>query len=97
VQNPDHDLLPGVSVNAVIVSASMQGVPAMPKQALRTVGGVDGVYKLSGDTLAWTRVKTGIFDINNVQILAGLAVGDRVVLPSDADLKNGTRVKAISD
>jgi hypothetical protein len=40
-------------------------------------------------------VKTGIFDINNVQILSGLAVGDRVALPSDANLKNGTRVKPV--
>lgn len=97
VDNPNHDLLPGVSVNVIIISASVHDVPAMPKQALRTVGGVDGVYKLSGNTVVWTPVKTGIFDINNVQILSGLRVGDRVALPSDADLKNGTRVKAIID
>ncbi|HWF48905.1 MAG TPA: efflux RND transporter periplasmic adaptor subunit [Bryobacteraceae bacterium] len=95
VENPNHDLLPGVSVNVVIISASVHDVPAMPKQALQTVGGVDGVYKLSGDRVLWTPVKTGIFDINNVQILSGLAVGDRVALPSDANLKNGTRVKPV--
>jgi HlyD family secretion protein len=97
VENPNHDLLPGISVNAIIVSASVHDVPAMPKQALRTVTGVDGVYKLSGATVNWTPVKTGIFDINNVQILSGLEVGDRVALPSDADLKNGTRVKPVLD
>ncbi|HEX4230301.1 MAG TPA: efflux RND transporter periplasmic adaptor subunit [Bryobacteraceae bacterium] len=95
VENPNHDLLPGVSVNVVIISASIHNVPAMPKQALQTVGGVDGVYKLSGDRVVWTAVKTGIFDINNVQILSGLAVGDRVALPSDANLTNGTRVKPV--
>ncbi|MGC2657034.1 MAG: efflux RND transporter periplasmic adaptor subunit [Bryobacteraceae bacterium] len=97
VDNPNRDLLPGVSVNVVIVSAAVHDVPAMPKQALRKVSGVDGVYRLSGDKVIWTPVKAGIFDINNVQILSGLAVGDRVALPSDADLKNGTRVKAIAE
>jgi RND family efflux transporter MFP subunit len=97
VENPNHDLLPGVSVNVVIVSASVHDVPAMPKQALRTVGGVDGIYKLSGDRVVWTPVKTGIFDINNVQILSGLAVGDRVALPSDANLASGTRVKPVRE
>jgi multidrug efflux pump subunit AcrA (membrane-fusion protein) len=69
----------------------------MPKQAVRTVGGVDGVYKLSRDTVVWVPVKTGVFDINNVQILSGPKVGDRVALPSDADLKNGVRVKPVLD
>ena len=97
VDNPNRDLLPGVSVNVIIVSASVHDVPAMPKQALRKISGVDGVYKLSGDKVMWTPVKAGIFDINNVQILSGLTAGDRVALPSDADLKNGTRVKAIAE
>jgi HlyD family secretion protein len=97
VENPNHDLLPGVSVNALIVSASVHDTLAMPKQAVRTVGGVDGVYKLSRDTVVWVPVKTGVFDINNVQILSGPKVGDRVALPSDADLKNGVRVKPVLD
>jgi HlyD family secretion protein len=97
VDNPNHDLLPGVTVNATVISASAQDVPAMPKQALRRTGGVDGVYKLSGDSVIWTPVKTGIFDINNVQILSGLQLGDRVALPSDAELKDGARVKPVLD
>ncbi|MGH9583050.1 MAG: efflux RND transporter periplasmic adaptor subunit, partial [Bryobacteraceae bacterium] len=67
--------------------------------ALRTLGGKDGVYRLVGDHLAWTPVKTGTSDINDVQILSGLKAGDRVadrvVAPSDAEMKSGLRVRPV--
>lgn len=99
VENPNHDLLPGVSVNAIIVSHVAKDALAVPKSALRTLGGADGVYKLVGDHLQWTPVKTGMSDINDVQILSGLKPGDRVadrvVSPSDAEMKSGMRVRPV--
>lgn len=99
VQNPRHDLLPGVSINAVIISQVAKNALAVPKAALRTLGGQEGVYKLQGDHLAWTPVKTGVSDINDVQILSGLKAGDRVadrvVSPSDAEMKNGMTVQPV--
>lgn len=95
VDNPDHDLLPGVTVNATIVSAVVKDAVSIPKQALNRVGGNEGVYKLKGDTVVWTPVKTGVSDVNNVQILSGLNLGDRVALPSDTELKSGMQVTAL--
>lgn len=99
VDNPNHDLLPGVTVNATIVSQVVKDAVSIPKAALRTIGSANGVYKLTGRTIAWTPVKTGISDINNVQIVSGLQVGDRVadrvVDPSDAELENGMSVRPV--
>lgn len=99
VANPAHDLLPGVSINANIVSKVVKDALVIPKAALRRLGASDGVYKLTGDAIHWTAVQTGISDVNNVQIFSGLALGDavvdRVVDPSDAEIKDGLRVKAI--
>jgi RND family efflux transporter MFP subunit len=99
VQNPNHDLLPGVSVNATIVSEVADNALTIPKAALRTRNGGDGVYKLVGDHITWIPVKTGVSDINNVQILSGLKekdrVADRVVSPSDAEMKSGMRVRPV--
>lgn len=99
VENPNHDLLPGVSVNAVIVSQIAKNALVVPKGALRTLGGMEGVYKLVGDHLVWTPVETGVSDINDVQILSGLKEGDRVadrvVSPSDAEMKSGMRVRPV--
>ncbi|MGA8028851.1 MAG: efflux RND transporter periplasmic adaptor subunit [Bryobacteraceae bacterium] len=101
VNNPNHDLLPGVTVNATIISNVVKNALGIPKAALRTVRGGAGVYKLEGKTIVWTPVKTGISDINDVQIVSGLTAGDhvadRVVEPIDAEIKNGMRVRALTD
>jgi HlyD family secretion protein len=101
IDNPNHDLLPGVTVNATIVSQVVKDALSIPKAALRTISGGNGVYRLQGRAIVWTPVKTGISDVNNVQILSGLQQGakvaDRVVQPSDAELHNGMRVKAVAD
>lgn len=101
VANPNHDLLPGVTVNATIISKVEKNGLSIPKAALRTLRGSNGVYKLVNKSLVWTPVQTGISDINNVQILSGLTQGDkvadRVVDPSDAEIKNGMRVRASFD
>ncbi len=98
VDNPNHDLLPGVTVNVTITSQLVKDALSIPKAALRTLRAVDGVYKLQGNTLVWTPVKTGASDVNNVQILSGLQEGDRVadrvVEPSDAEISDGMRVRA---
>ncbi len=99
VSNPNHDLLPGVTVNATIISKVEDNSASIPKAALRTTRGTNGVFKLQGDSIVWTPVKTGISDINDVQILSGLQLGDRVadrvISPSDAEIRNGMRVRAV--
>jgi len=101
VQNPMHDLLPGVTVNATVVSKVVNDTLGIPKAALRTMRGANGVYKLKGGSIVWTAVQTGISDVNNVQIRSGLRLGDRVadrvIAPSDAEIKNGMRVRAVTD
>ncbi|MBV9265098.1 MAG: efflux RND transporter periplasmic adaptor subunit [Acidobacteriaceae bacterium] len=101
VENPNHDLLPGVSVNATVVSKIAKDALGIPKAGLRTLNGSDGVYKLSGNKIVWTPVKTGISDVNSVEIFAGLGdgdkVADRVVEPSDAEIRDGMRVRPVFD
>jgi HlyD family secretion protein len=101
VSNPHHDLLPGVTVNATVISKVVKDALSIPKAALRSIRGTNGVYQLKGSFLAWTPIQTGISDVNNVQVLAGLQKGsqvaDRVVEPSDAEIKDGLRVKAVVD
>lgn len=101
VDNPSHDLLPGVSVNVTIVSKVVNDGVSIPRAALRSRSGVPGVYKLTGETIAWVPVTAGISDVNNVQILSGVEAGDkvadRVVDPSDAEMRPGIRVNVQSD
>ena len=99
VDNPNHDLLPGVSVNATIISHVVKDAVAIPKSALRRLDTQNGVFKLANNVITWIPVQTGASDVNNVQILSGLASGDlvadRILSPSDAELKTGMRVKPV--
>ena len=99
IDNPGHDLLPGVSVDVTIISQVVKNALIIPKVALHRLGSTDGVYKLKGRIIVWTPVRTGISDINNVQILSGLQPGDRVadhaVNPPDAEIKDGMHVKPV--
>jgi multidrug efflux pump subunit AcrA (membrane-fusion protein) len=99
VTNPNHELLPGVTVNATIISQVVKDALSIPKAALHMIGGRQGVYKLTGRRITWTQVQTGVSDINNVQIVSGLRAGDyvadRVVEPSDAEIRNGMTVKPL--
>lgn len=101
VDNPDHDLLPGVSVNVSIISKVVNDAVSIPRAALRTLNGATGVYKLADKTIVWVPVVAGISDVNNVQVVAGVAngdkVADRVVEPADAEIRAGMRVKALTD
>ena len=101
VDNPNRDLLPGVSVNVNIVSKIVNDAVSIPRAALRTRNGATGVYKLTDKTIAWVPATAGISDVNNVQIVSGVEAGDkvadRVVDPSDAEMRPGMRVKVGSD
>jgi HlyD family secretion protein len=100
VDNPNRELLPGVSVNALIISKVVKDAVSIPRSALRTLHGATGVFKLQDKSIVWTPIQTGISDVNSVQVV-GVALGDkvadRVVDPSDAEMRTGMRVKALTD
>jgi HlyD family secretion protein len=99
IDNANHQLLPGVSVDAHIISQTVKDALIIPKAALRRVENADGVYKLEGRAIQWTTVKPGVSDVNNVQVLSGLnegdQVADRVIDPPDAEIRNGMPVRPV--
>ncbi len=101
VDNPNHDLLPGVSVNVLITSKVVNDALSIPRSALHTLNGGTGVYELTDQTIKWVPVVAGISDVNSVQVTSGLEAGDkvadRVVDPADAEIHAGMRVKALLD
>lgn len=93
IDNPKRELLPGVNVNAEILSKVVKDAISIPKQGLHYESRGKGVYKLtSDDQVQWQPVSVGVSDINNVEILSGLKVDDRIVLPSDVEVKENQHV-----
>jgi HlyD family secretion protein len=94
IENPDHDLLPGTNITAEITSKVAPHVLAIPKAAVRRMGGHTGVFVLNGDRIEWKNVELGISNPSNTEV-NGLKDGDSVALPTERKLKNGMEVTAV--
>jgi len=82
VSGAAQDLLPGMTANLTIVTAREQNVTVVPTTAIQTTS--FGSYVVALDThnqIVRMPVQTGISDLNNTEILAGLAAGQRIVVP----------------
>jgi HlyD family secretion protein len=89
IDNPGRVLLPGTNVDAHIRTATVDKALTIPKECLRRDANGVGVFALSGDRLEWRAVETGVSSVTRVQILAGLAEGGEVALPTELTLHNG--------
>ncbi len=95
IENPGRELVPGSNVNVDIRSESVDNALTIPKEALRTESGHEGVYTLQGDVLKWRTVKLGIDNTTRVQVVSGLTEGGPVALITDKTLKDGMAVTAM--
>jgi hypothetical protein len=87
-------LLPGTNVDAEIRTGVAEGALVIPKETLHHDSAGDWVFLLEGDHVAHHAVKTGNSTVTQVQVIAGLAEGDAVALPTDVPLADGVKVTA---
>lgn len=75
---------------------SIKNVLALPNAALRTRGGQTGVWLYSGDTLTFAPVRPGATGADGkLQILEGLKEGDTVIVHSERDIDERSRIKIV--
>ena len=95
----DPRILPDMGVKVTFLrsgrdepAVTAQAVTLAPKAAIRADGDTSIAFVVRGDVLERRAVRVGGTDGDRVEVLAGLNVGDRVVLSPTADLKDGTKV-----
>jgi multidrug efflux pump subunit AcrA (membrane-fusion protein) len=54
------------------------------------------VFVARGDSVVRTRVTVGATEGERAQVMAGLAVGDRIITVGQGGLKTGSRIKVVS-
>ncbi len=98
----DSRILPDMGVNV----AFLEGGPAeeavpdaaprlwIPSEALRSDGGHAVVFVVHGETVERRTVTTGLEDGGDIEVLAGLSAGERVVVEAPPALASGDRVAA---
>ncbi|MCK4358237.1 MAG: efflux RND transporter periplasmic adaptor subunit [Candidatus Cloacimonetes bacterium] len=82
IENLTPNLKPGISANVTIIGKTSNDVITVPIQAIfQDENGNNIVYTIKSDTLITPQiVKTGINDLEKVEIIEGIAVGDTISL-----------------
>jgi HlyD family secretion protein len=80
-------------VNARFILREADGVLRVPSSATFSQDGATAVFRIDGSRARLTKVEPGIEGEGWVQVNAGLAQGDRVVLHPDRKLEDGQRVR----
>lgn len=96
VDDARGDLLPNTNVTVKVTTLQVPHVLSVPREALRTEGSANYVYKIVNGRLARAKVQTGIVTLTRAEITGGLSEGDEIVLGAavETDLHDGLQVKA---
>ena len=99
----DPRILPDMGVNVAFLEAGpppgeaiASAAPRLwiPSEALRRDGAAQVVFVARGDTVERRAVTTGLEDGGDVEVLAGVSAGERVVVEGPPALTDGDRVVA---
>jgi HlyD family secretion protein len=94
---PPGDVSVGEMSEVTLRLPAVKQALVLPNAALRQRGGKPGVWVQAADTLSFVAVKTGSTGADGrVQILDGLKDGDAVVVHSERELGENSRIKVVS-
>src|SRR6184192_2495086 len=93
VEQSDSTLRPGMTTGNAIETLKLDTALYVPLEALGSEGGVPFVYKQSGGRVEKDEVVTGAMNDDEVIIVSGLGVDDRVLLSPPANHERLTLVR----
>jgi RND family efflux transporter MFP subunit len=98
VDNPRHQLKPGMFIRATVVLAEVSEATIVPQQALTVRDDRTGVFIVGeeGRSVAWREVAVGIREGERVQV-AGQGVSGRVVVLGQQMVDDGSPVTIPGD
>src|SRR5688572_4961311 len=98
IPNPGFRLKPGMYARVTVTTDERKDALVVPTNAVVDYTGRRGVFVASGDSMVSFRpVRVGIEESEQIEILDGVAEGDRVVTTGAAGLRDGDRVVLADD
>ena len=92
VANPRGMLHPGMYVTGEVLLERREGVLVVPREALVSRGGKDGVFVVADSTARFSPVVAGLTVDEQTEIVSGVAAGDQIVVLGQQSLESGMRV-----
>jgi len=94
VQNDKVELLPNVNVEVRILVRQRPGVLVVPRRAVSYENGQHYVFVFDGEKIHRRQFEAGVASDKNYEVVSGLALGDKIALPGEIELKDGMEVRA---
>ena len=96
IDNPDLKLRPGMFVKADIITAQKDSAIVIPKNIIMSSSRGKYVFVIGRNNSADDRyLKTGIENQDNIEVIEGLAKGDRIIIKGFETLRDNSKVKVI--
>jgi len=95
INNPDLKLRPGSYVKAEIVTMKKDSVIVIDKELIMSRQRGKSVFIVDNSTANERRITTGLENPQEVEILTGLKVNDRIVIEGFETLGNRSKVKVV--
>jgi HlyD family secretion protein len=93
VENDKVELLPNINVEVHIVVRQRPGVLVVSRKAVRYDNGQHYVFVFDGEKVHRRDIAVGVASSEKYEVLSGLALGDKIALPVDIDLKDGMEIR----
>lgn len=88
---------PGMFVNVALITDRRSDALLVPKEALTYDAGQPYAFVVRDSTARRTLVELGLTNPREVQVLAGLAQGDSVVIVGQEGLRDGAKVRVVTE
>jgi membrane fusion protein (multidrug efflux system) len=95
VHDPKGTLRPGSFARVRLRTGRYDDVLVLPQRALVSEDGENFVFVARGDSVSRVPVRIGASSGDTVEVLSGLAAGERVVTVGQGGLKQGARIKPV--
>ena len=95
IDNPDDQIIIGVSAKATLNVAEAKNVLCLSNEVVNTGTEGDFVYVIENGVVKKKNVELGISSNNSVEVKSGLKEGDVVVTNASSDLREGTKATAV--
>ncbi len=79
LSDPPSSVIPGSSATGEIVLGVKAGALILPRGAYLSTGSEHVVYRIQGERAVRTEVIYGVIQANEVEVVSGLAEGDRII------------------
>ena len=89
--------LPGMYAEVTLTTETRPSATLVPKQALVYDEEQPFLFVADGDRVKRVQVELGLSDRDNAEVLAGVAIGDEVVLAGHAGLKDGGLITRVDE